>query len=138
MQRSKVLFIAAAVLILAALACSGGGSYVFSESRTSSGNSGRIEIKGDASGTVTNEVEIAENFPGATVDLEVAAGVKEGSYTVEFLDVDGSVVLSLDVRPGELSRGSGTVTLNDEGEVEYKIAASDAKDILLAIDYDLG
>jgi hypothetical protein len=137
-ERSKVLFFAAVVLILAVLACGkGGNSYSFSTTRTGSGNSGRIEIKGDASGAVTDEFEVAENFPGATVDLEVAASVKEGSYTVEFLDADGSVVLSLDVKPGEPSRGGGAVTLNDAGEVEYTITAGEAEGILLAITYEI-
>lgn len=136
MKKYKILVIAVAVLLLALLACGeGGGSFL--TSRTSSGNSGHIEITGDASGIVTDETEIDDDFPGATVDIEVAAGVKEGSYTVDFLDDYGSVVFSLDVKPGELAKGSGSVTLNDEGEVEYEIDASDAKGIKIIIDYEL-
>jgi hypothetical protein len=139
MKRHTVLLMAVAFLVLAALACgsNGGSAYSFSTSRTSSGNSGHVEITGDANGTVTDETEIDEDFPGATVDIEVAAGVLEGSYTVDFLDDDGSVVFSLDVKPGALAKGSGTVTLNDEGEVEYALDASDAKGVKLVIDYDL-
>lgn len=138
MKRYKALMIAVAVLLLALLACGeGGSSYSFSTSRTSSGNSGHIEITGDVSGTVTDETEIDDDFPGATVDIEVEAGVKEGSYTVDFLDDDGSVVLSLDVKPGELAKGSGSVTLNDEGEIEYELDASDAKGVKIVIDYEM-
>jgi len=138
MKRYKALMIAVAVLLLALLACGeGGSSYSFSTSSTSSGNSGHIEITGDANGTVTDETEVDDDFPGATVDIEVEAGVKEGSYTLDFLDDDGSVVFSLDVKPGELARGSGTVTLNDEGEVAYDLDASDAKGVKIIIDYEL-
>lgn len=138
MKKYEALLIAVAVLLLALLACGeGGSSYSFSTSRTSSGNSGHIEITGDANGTVTDETEIDDDFPAATVDLKVTAGVQEGSYKVDFLDDDGSVVFSLDVRLGELAKGGGTVTLNDEGEVEYEITASDAKGIKLIIDYEL-
>jgi hypothetical protein len=137
MKRSKVVFIAVAVLVLALFACGeGGSSYSFSTSRTSSGNSGHVEITGDANGTVTDATEIDEDFPGANVDLTVVAGVLEGSYTVDFLD-DGSVAFSLDIKPGELTKGSGSVTLNEEGEVEYQVTASDAKGIKLIIDYEL-
>ena len=137
MKRRTALLMAVAVLVVAMLACSssGGGSYSFSTSSSSSGNAGHIEITGDASGSVSSQTEVDEDFPGATVDIEVAAGVLEGSYTVDFLD-DGDVAFSLDVKPGEPVTGSGTVTLNDEGEFEYELDASDAKGIKIVIDYE--
>jgi hypothetical protein len=138
MKRSMILCIAVAVLVAAALACSDtGGSSSLITSRSSTGNSGRIEIKGSASGTVTGEIEIAENLPGATVDMEVAGGVQAGSYTVEFLDEFGSTVHSLDVQPGDPSRGSVAVTLNDDGAVPYRVTASEAEGILLVVSYKI-
>jgi hypothetical protein len=132
------VLLAFVVLLVAALACSEtGGSSSLVTSRSSTGNSGRVEIKGSADGTVTSDFEIAENFPGSTVDLEVAAGVKSGSYTVELLDDFGSTVFSLDVDPGDPTRGSVTTTLNDDGAVAYKLTASDAEEILLVINYKI-
>jgi hypothetical protein len=137
MKRRTVLLIAGTVLALAMLACSssGGGSYSFSTTSRSSGNAGHIEVTGDAAGGVSSQTEVDEDFPGATVDIEVTAGVLEGSYKVDFLD-GSDVVFSLDVKPGELAKGSGTVTLNDEGEIEYKLDASDAKGVKIVIDYE--
>lgn len=138
MKQTITVLLAFAVLLVAALACSEtGGSSSLVTSRSSTGNSGRIEIKGNADGTVTNEIEIAENFPGTTVDLEVAAGVESGSYTVELLDDFGSTVFSLDVDPGDPTRGSITTTLNDDGAVAYKLTASDAEEILLVISFKI-
>ena len=138
MKGCRVVLLSAAVLVAAALACSSGGSSSsFVTSRSSAGDSGRIEIKGSANGTVTDEVEIARNFPGATVDMDVAAGVQSGTYTVEFLDDSGSAVLSLDVRAGDPSTGSATVTLNDDGAVPYTVTASDAEGILLVISFKI-
>ena len=137
MKRCTVLLIAVTVLVVAMLACgsSSGGTYSFSTMSNSSGNTGHIEVTGDANGSVANQTEVDEDFPGATVDIEVAAGVLEGSYTIDFLD-DGDVAFSLNVKPGEPVKGSGTVTLNDEGEIEYELEASDAKGIKLVIDYE--
>lgn len=137
MKRRSVLLMAVAVLVVAMLACSssGGGSYSFSTTSNSSGNAGHIEITGDANGSVSSQTEVDEDFPDATVDIEVTAGVLEGSYTIDFLD-GSDVVFSLDVKPGELAEGSGAVTLNDEGEIEYKLDASDAKGIKIVIDYE--
>lgn len=138
MKRHTVLLIAVTVLVLAMLACSsnGGGSFSFSRTSRSSGNTGQIKITGDADGSVSDETEVDEDFAGATVDIEVTAGVQEGSYTIDFLD-DGNVAFSLDVKPGEPVVGSGTVTLNDVGEIEYEIDASDAKGLKLVIDYEM-
>lgn len=137
MKRRTALLIAVTVLVLAMLACSssGGGTYSFSTTGSSSGNAGHIEITGDASGSVSSQIEVDEDFPGATVDIEVTVGVLEGSYKVDFLD-GSDVVFSLNVKPGELAKGSGTVTLNDEGEIEYELDASDAKGIKIVIDYE--
>jgi hypothetical protein len=137
MKRRTVLLVAVTVLVMAMLACgsSSGGTYSFSTTGNSSGNKGHIEVTGDANGSVSNQAGVDEDFPGATVDIEVTAGVLEGSYKIDFLD-GSDVVFSLDVKPGELAKGSGTVTLNDEGEIEYELDASDAKGIKIVIDYE--
>lgn len=139
MKKYRILLIAVAALMLAVLACGdgSGGTYSFSQTSRSSGNTGHIEVRGSASGSVTYEVEIDEDYDGATVYLNVTAGVQGGAYTVEFLDDDGSVVFSLDVKPGELATGSGDVTTDDEGNVRCKVTASDAKEVEIIIDYEL-
>lgn len=138
MKRFAVVVVAAAVLVAAALACSDvGGSSSLITSRSSTGDSGRIEIKGSADGTSTGEIEIAQNFPEAWVDLEVAASVESGQYTIEFLNDAGYSVLSLDVKSGEPVRESVPVTLDDDGAVPYTLTASDAEGIHLVVSFKI-
>lgn len=63
--------------------------------------------------------------------------MKEGSYTVDFLNGDGSVAFSLNVKSGAVAKGSDAVTLNGDGEISYKITASDAEGVKLIIDCKL-
>jgi hypothetical protein len=138
MRRLGVVLLSITVLLAASLACSGvGGSSSLTSSRSSAGDSGRIEIKGSADGTSTGEIEIAQNFPGAWVDLEIAAGVESGQYTIEFLNDAGASVLSLDVESGEPVRESVPVMLDDGGAVPYTLTASDAEGIQLVISFTI-
>jgi FlaG/FlaF family flagellin (archaellin) len=138
MKRFTMVVIAVAVLLAAALACSDvGGSSSLITSRSSTGDSGRVEIKGSADGTSTGEIEIAQNFPGAWVDLEVAASVDSGQYTIEFLNDAGYSVLSLDVKSGDPARESVPVTLDDDGAVPYTLTASDAEGIHLVVSFKI-
>ena len=94
-------------------------------------------MKGSANGTVSDEIEIAQNFPGATVDLEAVASVDSGQYTIEFLDDSGYSVLGLDAVPGAPSRGTVTVVLNDDGAVPYALTASDAEGVQIVISFKI-
>ena len=139
MRRWRALLIAAAVFSLAALACGseGGGSYSFSTKRQATGDAGHIEITGDASGNVTSEVEIDEDWDEESVALDVTLEVQTGSCQVEFLDDFGSVVFSVAARPGQPGSGSGTVTTNEEGEINYQVTTESAEGIKITIDYEL-
>jgi hypothetical protein len=133
-KRYRVLFVAVAVLILAALACEGSGGYTVT--RRSLGNTGHIEVKiGSVGETKSENLEIDENFDWDTVELDVALEVQSGACRVEFLDEDGNIALTLDAEPGQSAQGSVTLETDGNGKVNYRVVAEDAQEVKIIIDY---
>jgi hypothetical protein len=135
-MRSRNLLIAAAILILAMLACGGSGTY--KTTQRSSGNVGHIEVSAEsADGTTTHDAEIDEEYDEEPVDLSATVEVQAGTCRVEFLDDFGSVVFALDASPGQPASGSGSVTTDDEGNISYRVTAENAQGVRIIIDYEM-
>lgn len=120
-------FVVALVVVLAA--CEGG--YSTSGARESSqmvgGRGGWIEKSiRSANGSVTQAIEV--DLSGRRLDTEVTLEVEEGTFTIELLDGEGNVTLTVQATPGNPASGRGYMESRG-GEAEYRVTAAEAKGV---------
>lgn len=135
MPRKWLSHVAVAVSLLVIVAACEGG-YTASGSRESSsvgGQGGWVEkrIK-SANGSATQGIEIGGS--GLRLETDVNLEVGEGTFTIELLDADGNVTLSLQATPGEPASGRGYMEV-DFDEAEYRVTAEEAKDVYYRLEF---
>lgn len=129
-KRRLILLTVSIVSLVAVLAaCEGGysASGVRESSQMVGGRGGWIEKRiRSANGSVTQAIEV--DLSGRRLDTEVTLEVEEGAFTIELLDAEGNVTLSVQATPGNPASGRGYME-SRAGEVEYRVTAAEAKGV---------
>jgi hypothetical protein len=74
--------------------------------------------------------------PKVTIPVTVSLSVKQGSYKIEFFDDDNvSLVLTSTSKNGEKVSDSGPVTVNDNGEIKYRVTAKKASGVTITLSF---
>ncbi|MEA3375331.1 MAG: hypothetical protein U9R72_03930 [Chloroflexota bacterium] len=68
------------------------------------------------------------------LETDVNLEVGEGTFTIELLDADGNVTLSLQATPGKPASGRGYMEV-DFDEAEYRVTAEEAKDVYYRLEF---
>ncbi|MGD2147817.1 MAG: hypothetical protein PVH41_14065 [Anaerolineae bacterium] len=130
---AKWITIVAVILVLVA-GCEGGF--------TASGSSEQSRITGGggfversirrANGSITEEIDL--NGSGGRLDTTVTLEVEEGVFTIELLDADDNVTLSLEATPGNPVSGQGYME-TVFGNAQYRVRAEEAKGVRYRLDF---
>lgn len=123
------------LVVVLLVACEGG--YTTTGIRTTShqdmrGGDLTVKIK-KANGSSTQEIEIGGS--GLTLDTDVRLSVEEGTFKLELLDSEGDVTLTLEAREGQTLSGSGRMVTDSFGDAQYRVTATEAKNVEYHFDY---
>ena len=127
----------ALVTVLLLTACEGGFTASGTSHKSSIGmRNGWIEkrIK-KADGSAVQEIEAEQ--PGRRLEATVTLEVGEGTFSIELLDREDNVTLTLEARPGHPATGSGYMVTNAFGEARYRVTAVEAKNVEYRIEFDI-
>jgi hypothetical protein len=112
---------------------------------TASGTSERSRLTGRsgfveksmrrANGSITEEIEV--DGAGGRLDATVTLEVEEGRFSIELLDADDNVTLSLEATPGNPASGQGYME-TVFGNARYRVRAEEAKGVRYRLDFTLG
>jgi hypothetical protein len=123
------------LLVMLLVACEGG--YTTTGIRTTShqdmrGGDLTVKIK-KANGSSTQEIEVGSS--GLTLDTDVTLNVGEGTFKLELLDREGDVTLTLEARDGQTVSGTGRMVTDSFGDAQYRVTATEAKNVEYHFDY---
>jgi hypothetical protein len=132
----RSLSLVALILCLAVILAACEGGYVTSGGRESSrisGQGGFVEKNiRSANGSATEAIEV--DASGLRLDTDVTLEVEEGTFTIELLDADGNVTLTLQATPGNPASGQGFMEVSFD-EAEYRVTAEEAKGVHYRLDF---
>jgi hypothetical protein len=130
-KKNLVLLLPIALLVLAALACSGGTS----TTHKIVGNSGetRVRMK-EADGSDTTSVEINEDWAWTRVNATVTLFVETGSCTATVTGDEGTVI-TLSAAAGSPTQGSGQLVTDGFGEVSLATDSQNVTNMDLLIEF---
>lgn len=127
----------AVVLALMLSACEGGLTLSgVSENSRLSPQGGWIEITArKINGSSVRDLELG--WGGVRVETAVAVEVGSGSLSIELLDEEDNVTLSVAATPGNPASGTGYVDTDWDGEANYRMTAEEAQDVTLRFDFQV-
>jgi hypothetical protein len=138
MLKRSISYVCLAVVLLVVLAACE-GAYTTRGGRESSrmgAQGGWVEKRiNSANGSATQSIEV--DVSGLRLNTEVSLEVEEGTFTIELLDADGNVTLSLQATPGNPASGQGYMETRFD-EAEYRVTADGAKGVHYRLDFTFG
>lgn len=86
----------------------------------------------------TNTEEIETQYSNVRLDTEVTLEVAEGTFTLELLDKNGDVTLTLKATPGNPASGAGHLDTDALGRAKYRVTAEEAKGVNYRFEFTIG
>ncbi len=114
-------FVSLALLLSGCLLIS--GERTAQDAQPAGGNLATAFVSAEGS----EERSFAIGGPSREVQVTGIVSVETGDLTIELLQPDGSVVFSIGSRPGESITRSGSVRLDDQGRLDYRLRATGAR-----------